>query len=134
MLMGGDDSRRWPVQLWPGALNGNSSLQNQDIAYLSDRTLGLASSSSRPPSPNPSSSYTSRNKSSGMGMNLPRRQGQGLGLGSSQSGLDSKGLFQWVSSISLVSVRVEHALQTICVSDLTPSSGKKFIISLKLSP
>ncbi|BBM96962.1 mediator of RNA polymerase II transcription subunit 13 [Marchantia polymorpha subsp. ruderalis] len=123
MLMGGDDSRRWPVQLWPGALNGNSSLQNQDIAYLSDRTLGLASSSSRPPSPNPSSSYTSRNKSSGMGMNLPRRQGQGLGLGSSQSGLDSKGLFQWVSSISLVSVRVEHALQTICVSDLTPSSG-----------
>ncbi|KAL2651163.1 hypothetical protein R1flu_019291 [Riccia fluitans] len=119
--IGGDESRRWPLQLWPGA-NSNTS-QSQDFGYLTDRTLGLANSSSMPPSPTPSSSYTSRNKSSGLGMNLPRRQGQGLGMGSSLNGADSKGSFQWVNSISLVSVRVEHALQAVCVSDLTPSSG-----------
>ncbi|KAL3700535.1 hypothetical protein R1sor_018557 [Riccia sorocarpa] len=120
MSIGGDESRRWPLQLWPGTSNTS---QSQDFPYLSDRTLGLANSTSMPPSPTPPSSYTSRNKSSGLGMNVPRRQGQGLSMNSSLAAVDSKGSFQWVNSISLASVRVEHALQAVCVSDLTPSSA-----------
>ncbi|CAM6096613.1 unnamed protein product [Calypogeia fissa] len=121
MTMGGDESRKWPLQLWPGAATGNSSMQSQDMGLHSDRTLGLATSSSRPPSPNPASSFSSRSKPLGMPMNLPRRQGQGLGA--SQLPMESKGPFQWVNSISLVSVRVEHSLQAVSVCDTNASSG-----------
>lgn len=104
----------------PDGMPANSnitSLQQQEISLIQERTL--------PSSPNPL--YSSHSKASGfikssMGQPAMRKQ---LMSGGHPAVDGSRGLLQWVQSISLVSVCMDHSLQLIYQSD-SSSPGKYF--------
>lgn len=114
-MVGGSEVKKWPVQLrrsMPDGMPANSnitSLQQQEISLIQERTL--------PSSPNPL--YSSHSKASGfikssMGQPAMRKQ---LMSGGHPAVDGSRGLLQWVQSISLVSVCMDHSLQLIYQSD-----------------
>ncbi|XP_077214346.1 RNA polymerase II transcription mediator isoform X2 [Tasmannia lanceolata] len=118
--VGGNEVKKWPLQLRrsvpdgiPSGSNG-TSLQQQEISLIQERPL--------PSSPNPSL-YSPHSKSSsfmkgGLGQINTRKQ-----LLAGQTAVDSsRGMFQWVQSISLVGISIDHSLHLIFPADI-PSSG-----------
>ncbi|KAK8286176.1 hypothetical protein V6Z12_D08G275000 [Gossypium hirsutum] len=116
--VGGSEVKKWPLQLrrsvpdgMPANTNG-TSLDQQEMSLIQERTL--------PSSPSPL--YSSHTKASfmkgGLGQPAARKQ-----LLSGQTSVDnSRGLLQWVQSISFVSVSVDHSLHLVLQAD-SPSSG-----------
>lgn len=113
--------KKWPVQLRrctpdgvPPNSNGNS-LQQQEISIIQDRTM--------PASPSPL--YSSQSKSSSYmkgGMRQPSCRKQQL-MGGHTAVDSSRGLLQWIQSISFISVSVNHSLQLVLQADsLSPGT------------
>lgn len=110
--VGGNEVKKWPVQLrrfsldGTSASGGGSTLQQQEINMIQDRGLT---------SPNPSSSpYSSHSKSSSfikgnLGQVNTRKQTMPGNLQDIP-----KGAFQWVQNISLVGLCIDHSLQLVC--------------------
>ncbi|XP_020677957.1 mediator of RNA polymerase II transcription subunit 13 isoform X1 [Dendrobium catenatum] len=114
--VGGNDVKKWPVQLRrtapDGVLNNSgASLEQQEISLIQERAL--------PSSPSPL--YNPHAKPSfikgGLGQTNAKKQ-----ILAGQAGLDSsRGLLQLARSISLVSVSMDHTLHLILPSDLSSS-------------
>ncbi|XP_017226286.1 mediator of RNA polymerase II transcription subunit 13 [Daucus carota subsp. sativus] len=117
--IGGSEVRKWPVQLRrstpdgiPPNSNGNT-MQQQELSMMQDRTM--------PSSPSPL--YSSHSKASSymkgsMGQPSARKQLMG-----GHTAVDnSRGLLQWVQSISFVSASVNHSLHFVLQAD-SASSG-----------
>lgn len=118
---GGSEVKKWSLQLrrslpdgMPAGSNGNS-LQQQEMSLMQERTL--------PSSPSPL--YSSHSKSSAFmkgGMAQPSSRKQLMG---GHPVLDnSKGLLQWVQSISFVSVSIDHSLQLVFQADSSTGSSQ----------
>ncbi|XP_042437383.1 mediator of RNA polymerase II transcription subunit 13-like [Zingiber officinale] len=116
---GGNDIKKWPLQLRRAtpdivsSSNNSSSLQQHDLVMIQERNL--------PTSPSPSL-YSPHSKSSfnksGMGQPNSKKQ---LLIG--QTGPDSsRSTLQLIQSISLVGISIDHTLHLILQSDI-PSSG-----------
>lgn len=117
--IGGSEVRKWPIQLRrstpdgiPPNSNGNT-LQQQELGMIQDRTM--------PSSPSPL--YSSHSKASSymkgsMGQPSARKQL----IGGHTAVDNSRGLLQWVQSISFVSVSVNHSLHLVLQAD-SASSG-----------
>ncbi|GMI88711.1 Mediator of RNA polymerase II transcription subunit 13, GRAND CENTRAL, MACCHI-BOU 2 [Hibiscus trionum] len=111
--VGGSEVKKWPLQLrrsvpdgMPASTNG-TSLDQQEMSLIQERTL--------PSSPSPL--YSPHTKASfmkgGLGQTAARKQ-----LLSGQTLVDnSRGLLQWVQSISFVSVSVDHSLHLVLQAD-----------------
>ncbi|XVE62127.1 hypothetical protein DITRI_Ditri06bG0094000 [Diplodiscus trichospermus] len=118
--VGGSEVKKWPLQLrrsvpdgMPASTNG-TSLQQQEMSLIQERTL--------PSSPSPL--YSPHTKTGfmkgGLGQPAARKQ-----LMSGQTLVDnSRGLLQWVQSISFVSVSVDHSLHLVFQAD-SLSSGSQ---------
>jgi mediator of RNA polymerase II transcription subunit 13 len=119
---GGNEVKKWPVQLRrsiPEGIPSNSNgptLQQQDMALIQDRNM--------PSSPNPL--YSPHSKASymkgGLGQSGNKKQ-----ILVEQTGMDSsRGSLHLVRSISLVAVSQDHSLHLTCQADLLtrPASGK----------
>ncbi|XP_009596814.1 mediator of RNA polymerase II transcription subunit 13-like isoform X1 [Nicotiana tomentosiformis] len=113
--IGGSEVKKWSLQLRRSVPDGMSassngtSLQQQEIGLIQERAL--------PSSPSPLYSPHSKVSSfmkGGMGQPSTRKQligGQGM--------VDnSRGLLQWVQSISFVSVSIDHSLQLMFQADI----------------
>lgn len=117
--------KKWPLQLRrsvsdgiPASSNG-TSLQQQEMSLIQDRAL--------PSSPSPL--YSSpHSKSSGFvkgGLGQPAARKQ---IMSGHTVVDSsRGLLQWVHSISFVAIAIDHSLHLVCQAD-SPSPGKLSVI------
>lgn len=112
--------KKWSLQLrrsipdgMPSGNNGNS-LQQQEMSLMQERA--------HPSSQSPSL-YSSHSKSSGYmkgGIVQPSSRKQLMG---GHTGMDnSKGLLQWVQSISFVSVSIDHSLQLVLQADSSPGT------------
>ncbi|KAK6159438.1 hypothetical protein DH2020_006752 [Rehmannia glutinosa] len=113
---GGSEVKKWSLQLrrsLPDGISASSngnSLQQQEMNLMQER--GLPSSASP--------LYSSHSKASaymkgGMGQPSSRKQLMG-----GHAALDnSKGLLQWVQSISFVSISIDHSLQLVFQADST---------------
>ncbi|CAI9108175.1 OLC1v1007721C1 [Oldenlandia corymbosa var. corymbosa] len=111
--IGGPEMKKWSLQLRRSVPDGmtpssnGGSMQQQDMSsLLQERTL--------PSSPSPL--YSPHTKSSAfmkssLGQTSSRKQLMGGGVDS------SRGLLQWVQSISFVSVSVDHSLQLVFQAD-----------------
>lgn len=113
--------KKWPLQLrrsvsdgMPPSSNG-TSLQQQEMSLMQERTL--------PSSPSPL--YSSpHSKSSGfmkggLGQSAARKQ-----IMSGHAVVDSsRGLLQWVQSITFVGISIDHSLHLVFQAD-SPSPGK----------
>lgn len=107
----------------PSTTNG-TSLQQQELGLIQDRNL-LSS-----PSP---SLYSPHSKSSfikgGLAQSSTKKQ-----LLAGQTGVDStRGLLQWVQSISLIGVSIDHSLHLILQADMS-SAGESIFIELQMCP
>jgi len=122
--MGGDDVRKWPVQIrHPHSDSSNSGAgagSTSDMGLMTERALGLAGSGPASPSPS-SSSFGGRGKTSayksGADMNSSLNRRQGAATNHMLAAEPSKGAFKWVHSISLLSVRVDQSLQIVSTTD-----------------
>lgn len=97
----------------PTGSNG-TSLQQQEMSLIQDRTL--------PSSPSPLFSSPHSKSSSfikgGLGQPAARKQ-----IMSGHTGVDSsRGLLQWVQSISFVAIAIDHSLHLVCQAE-SPSPG-----------
>ncbi|KAL0905396.1 hypothetical protein M5K25_023813 [Dendrobium thyrsiflorum] len=114
--VGGNDVKKWPVQLRrtapDGVLNNSgTSLEQQEISLIQERAL--------PSSPSPL--YNPHAKPSFIKGSLGQTNAKKQIL-AGQAGLDtSRGLLQLARSISLVSVSMDHTLHLILPSDLSSS-------------
>ncbi|KAL0864171.1 hypothetical protein Bca101_043289 [Brassica carinata] len=115
---GGPDIKKWPIQLRRSAPSGVatnssvSSLQPQDMNLIQERassTSTLYSSHSRP------STFVKGS----MGQSSGRKQIMG---GQAISGT-SRGLFQWVHSISFTSISLDQSLHLVLPADLASPGG-----------
>lgn len=89
------------------ASSNGGPLQQQEMSIIQDRNLQ-------------SHAKGSTYMKAGLGQPLGRKQLLGGG-GSSHITMDnSKGLLQWVQSITFVSVSVDHSLQLIYQADSSP--------------
>ncbi|XP_015878817.2 mediator of RNA polymerase II transcription subunit 13 isoform X3 [Ziziphus jujuba] len=118
--LGGSEMKKWPLQLrrsvsdgMPPSSNG-TSLQQQEMSLMQERTL--------PSSPSPL--YSSpHSKSSGfmkggLGQSAARKQ-----IMSGHAVVDSsRGLLQWVQSITFVGISIDHSLHLVFQAD-SPSPG-----------
>ncbi|EPS70346.1 hypothetical protein M569_04407, partial [Genlisea aurea] len=135
---GGSDVKKWSLQLrrsssdlTPANSNGNP-MQQQDIGILPERVLPSSSSSSSSPNPlyNPHAKASTFMKGGGGG-------GVGIGQSSSSRKLvgghavfdNTKGLLQWVQSVSFISVAIDHSLHLVFQSDLASSGTGQFSAS-----
>jgi mediator of RNA polymerase II transcription subunit 13 len=117
--------KKWPLQLrrsapdgMPSGSNG-TSLQQQEMNLIQDRAL--------PSSPSPL--YSPHSKASGfikggLGSAAARKQL----IGGHTMVDNSRGLLQWVQSISFVAISIDHSLQLVHQAD-SSSPGE-----LSLSP
>ncbi|XP_010552283.1 PREDICTED: LOW QUALITY PROTEIN: mediator of RNA polymerase II transcription subunit 13-like [Tarenaya hassleriana] len=121
-LAGGPDIKKWPIQLRQSvhtgiAANSNgTSLQQQDLSLIQDRSLPSSTSNL----------YTSHAKPStfvkgGIGQTAGRKQIMGT-----QPVADiPRGLLQWVRSISFASVSLDHSLHFVYpVESVSPGGGQ----------
>lgn len=114
LLSVGGSEMKWPLQLrrsmfdgLPASSNG-TSLQQQEIGLMPERAL--------PSSPSPLYSPHSKNSGfikSALGQSAARKQLMG-GHSSAES---SKGMLQWVQSISFVTTSIDHSLQLVSQAD-----------------
>lgn len=119
---GGNEVKKWPVQLRrsiPEGIPSNSNgpaLQQQDMGLMQDRNM--------PSSPSPL--YSPHAKSSFMKGALGQ-SGNKKQILVEQAGMDSsKGSLHLVRSISLVAISQDHSLHLTCQADLLtrPTPGK----------
>ncbi|KAL6994249.1 hypothetical protein U1Q18_012356 [Sarracenia purpurea var. burkii] len=112
--VGGSEVKKWPLQLRRSAPDGmlassnGTSLQEQEMNLIQERTL--------PSSPSPL--YSSHSKASGLikgGLGQPSARKQLMGGPSLMD--HTRGLLQWVQSISFISVSVDHSLNLIFQAD-----------------
>ncbi|XP_047318998.1 mediator of RNA polymerase II transcription subunit 13 isoform X2 [Impatiens glandulifera] len=114
--VGGSEVKKWPLQLRrpvPDGILANSngpSLQEQEMSLMQERNL--------PSSPSPL--YSSHSKSSGfmkggLSQSATRKQ---LMSGHHPIADHSRGLLQYVQSISFVSVSLDHTLNLVLQADL----------------
>lgn len=112
--------KKWPLQLrrsvpdgMPSSSNG-TSLQQQEMSLIQERAL--------PSSPSPL--YSPHSKASGFmkgGLGQPAARKQ---LISGHTMVDnSRGLLQWVQSISFVAISIDHSLHLVHQAD-SSSPGK----------
>ncbi|XP_057836995.2 mediator of RNA polymerase II transcription subunit 13 isoform X1 [Cryptomeria japonica] len=122
--VGGDEMKKWPVQLrrfapdGTSASSGGSTIQPQEINMIHDRTL--------PPSPSTASSiYGSHSKTSNFikgNVGQPNTRKQVI---SGHSQEFSKGAFHWVQNISLVGLCIDHSLQLLSQVEATSLGGNQ---------
>ncbi|KAJ4977034.1 hypothetical protein NE237_002140 [Protea cynaroides] len=114
-FVGGNEVKKWPLQLRRSSPDGiptsssGTSLQQQEMSFQ-ERTL--------PSSPSPL--YSPHTKASTfmkgvLGQNNMRKQL----MGGQMSVDSSRGLFQWVQSISLVAVSLDHSLHLVFHADIS---------------
>lgn len=119
--------RKWPLQLRQAAPDGmsgssnGSSLQQQEMSMIQERNL--------PSSPSPL--YSPHSKASGYmkgGLGQPAARKQLMGGGHSLVD-SSRGLLQWVQSITFVAVSIDHSLSLVFQADSsTPGSYLPFLL------
>ncbi|KAL8555994.1 hypothetical protein ACS0TY_003706 [Phlomoides rotata] len=119
---GGPEVKKWSLQLrrsFPDGLSASSngnSLQQQEMSLMQERALPSSQSSM----------YNSHSKASAFikgGLGQPSSRKQLMG---GHAVLDnSKGLLQWVQSISFVSVSIDHSLQLVYQADSTSSGASQ---------
>ncbi|CAK9163688.1 unnamed protein product, partial [Ilex paraguariensis] len=114
--IGGSEVKKWPLQLRRAvpdgmpASNSGTSLQQQEMSLVQERTLPSS----------PGHLYSPHSKASafmkgGLGQASGRKQIMG-----GQTMVDtSRGLLQWVQSITFISVSVDHSLHLVCHADST---------------
>ncbi|CAK7339089.1 unnamed protein product [Dovyalis caffra] len=117
--VGGSEVKKWPLQLRRSMPDGmaastnGASLQQQEMSLIQERTL--------PSSPSPL--YSPHSKASGYmkgGLGQPSSRKQLMG---GHATVDhSRGMLQWVQSISFVTISVDHSLHLLFQAD-TPSPG-----------
>lgn len=118
--VGGSEVKKWPLQLRRSMRDGilassnGASLQQQEMSLIQERNL--------PSSPSPL--YSPHTKASGFikgGLGQPAARKQLMG---GHTVVDSsRGLLQWVQSISFVSLSIDHSLHLVFQSD-SSSPGK----------
>lgn len=114
--------KKWSLQLRrsfpdgiPASSNGNS-MQQQEMSLMQERAL--------PSSPSPLYSHSKASAFMKGGIGQPSSRKQLMG---GHAVLDnSKGLLQWVQSISFVSVSIDHSLQLVFQADST-SPGTRWL-------
>ncbi|KAL5731464.1 hypothetical protein ACHQM5_004188 [Ranunculus cassubicifolius] len=112
--VGGNEVKKWPLQLRRSVPDG-SSLHQQEMSLIQDRTL--------PSSPSPSM-YNSQTKSSGFVKGgLGQQSNSRKQLGGQTSIDNSRGFFQWIQSISLIGVSIDHSLHLLLQGDSSLTSG-----------
>lgn len=129
--VGGSEMKQWPLQLrrsgsegMPSSTNG-TSLQQQEMSLIQERAM--------PSSPSPL--YSPHSKSSGfmkgsLGQPAARKQL----IGGHTIVENSRGLLQWVQSISFVAISIDHSLHLVHQAD-SPSPGELsllFLISISI--
>lgn len=113
-MVGGNEVKKWPVQLRRSVPCGASStsngpsLQQQDISLIQERSM---SSSSLP------SMYNPHPKSSGYMKGTLGQSNYKKAISGSQPMDCSRGLSQLVQSISLIAVSVDHSLHLFIPTD-----------------
>ncbi|XP_052190235.1 mediator of RNA polymerase II transcription subunit 13 [Diospyros lotus] len=120
--VGGSEVKKWPLQLRRLAPDGmlasssGASLQEQEMSLIPERTL--------PSSPSPL--YSPHSKASGFikgALGQPPARKQLIGGASVAD--HTRGLLQWVQSISFISVSVDHSLHLIFQADSTSPGGSQ---------
>jgi mediator of RNA polymerase II transcription subunit 13 len=117
--VGGSEVKKWPLQLRrsmrdgiPASSNG-ASLQQQEMSLIQERNL--------PSSP---SLYSPHTKASGFikgGLGQPAARKQLMG---GHTVVDaSRGLLQWVQSISFVAISIDHSLNLVFQADSSSPGG-----------
>ncbi|XP_038695837.1 mediator of RNA polymerase II transcription subunit 13-like isoform X1 [Tripterygium wilfordii] len=118
--VGGSDVKKWPLQLRRSvpdgmpANNNGSSLQQQDMSLIQDRAL--------PSSPSPL--YSSHSKTSGFmkgGLGQPNMRKQLMG--SHVAADNSRGMLQWLQSISFAAISMDHSLHLVLQADSLSSDS-----------
>ncbi|KAJ8760013.1 hypothetical protein K2173_010869 [Erythroxylum novogranatense] len=112
--VGGSEVKKWPLQLrrsmpegMPATGNG-ATLQQQEISLIPERAL--------PSSPNPL--YSPHSKSSSfMKGGLGQPSGRKQLMGGHTAVDNSRGMLQWVQSISFVSISIDHSLHLVFQAD-----------------
>ncbi|KAK8938453.1 Mediator of RNA polymerase II transcription subunit 13 [Platanthera zijinensis] len=115
--VGGNDVKKWPIQLRrsmpDGVLSSNNGIEQQEMGLIQERAL--------PSSPSPL--YNPHAKSSFVKGSLGQTNSKKQNL-SGQMGVDSsRGLLQLARSVSLVSVSMDHTLNLILPSDSSSLAG-----------
>ncbi|QCE13020.1 mediator of RNA polymerase II transcription subunit 13 [Vigna unguiculata] len=112
--VGVSEMKRWPLQLRKSMSDGlsatsnGSSLQQQDMSLIPERTL--------PSSPSPL--YSPHTKSTGfMKGNLGQPTARKQLMGGHSMVDNSRGLLHWAQSISFVAVSMDHTLQLVHPAD-----------------
>ncbi|XP_050278302.1 mediator of RNA polymerase II transcription subunit 13 isoform X3 [Quercus robur] len=118
--VGGSEVKKWPLQLRRSVRDGilassnGASLQQQEMSLIQERNL--------PSSPSPL--YSPHTKASGFikgGLGQPAARKQLMG---GHTVVDSsRGLLQWVQSISFVSLSIDHSLHLVFQSDSSSPGG-----------
>ncbi|KAI7726232.1 hypothetical protein M8C21_008576, partial [Ambrosia artemisiifolia] len=114
--IGGSEVKKWSLQLRrsvPDGISASSNggpLQQQEMSIIHDRSLQ-------------SHAKGSNYMKGGLGQPLGRKQLLSGGNGGGHIAMDnSKGLLQWVQSITFVSVSVDHSLQLVYQADSSPGT------------
>ncbi|XP_012067059.1 mediator of RNA polymerase II transcription subunit 13 isoform X2 [Jatropha curcas] len=118
--VGGSEMKKWPLQLrrsipdgMPGSSNG-ASLQQQEMSLMQERTL--------PSSPSPL--YSPHSKGSGfMKGGLGQSSGRKQLIGGHTVVDNSRGMLQWVQSISFVAISIDHSLHLVFQADSQSPAG-----------
>lgn len=112
--VGVSEMKRWPLQLRKSMSDGlsatsnGSSLQQQDMSLIPERTL--------PSSPSPL--YSPHTKSTGfLKGNLGQPAARKQLMGGHSMVDNSRGLLHWAQSISFVAVAMDHTLQLVHPAD-----------------
>ncbi|XP_048235321.1 mediator of RNA polymerase II transcription subunit 13 isoform X2 [Ricinus communis] len=115
----GSEVKKWPLQLrrsmpdgMPASSNG-ANLQQQEMSLMQERNL--------PSSPSPL--YSSHSKGSGfMKGGLGQSSGRKQLIGGHTVVDNSRGMLQWVQSISFATISIDHSLNLVFQAD-SPSPG-----------
>ncbi|KAK6925771.1 MID domain of medPIWI [Dillenia turbinata] len=130
--VGGSEVKKWPLQLRravPDGLTGSSngtSLQQQEMGMIQERNLPSS----------PSSLYSPHSKVTGymkgsLGQSSTRKQ---LMAGGHSVVDASRGLLQWVQSITFVGISIDHSLHLVLQADLLSPGGTQGSGTMGSSP
>lgn len=109
--IGGSEVKKWSLQLRRSVPDGIPASSNggSEMGMIQDRNLAAHGKGG------------GFMKGGGMGQAASRKQILSGGGGGGHMGMDnSKGLLQWVQSITFVSVSVDHSLQLVYQADSSP--------------
>lgn len=96
--------------------SNGASMQQQEISLIQERTIPSS----------PGALYSPHSKGSGfMKGGLGQISGRKQFMGAQTVVDNSRGMLQWVQSISFASISMDHSLQFVLPAD-APSTGKQF--------